>query len=407
MVEGERSGVSLSRLYTTGGTTYATRMASRLWLLLLLLVSCRPAVTPTAARPLRILIYPYIPSCPEGHAATEQRLERELAAEGIAAEVDVVDPDGLLYGARTAELITARGYDVLEVDTMLLDGVMAHIQPLEVDLATAHPAARVPVTRDAKTWGVPHWLCGFFLYSHHPSVAEATTVASLEAALHALEGPDLVGDASSSWDLPALYVDAWHDQHPERFGGDALVGRRLEPDAVASLRTFLSGCDVGERNPCLDGGYENHAPAAAEAFVAGRANALFGYSERLASLPDPVRISALPLGPTTGRMPLFSDAFVVAKRCTGDCLFRARAAIDRLIAAETYDWLLARDECSEPMRPRYLLPAQAAAWELPSVARDPRYQRLWSLIADGVAFPTHGYRQWREQVNPELQRTLR
>jgi len=96
----------------------------------------------------------------------------------------------------------------------------------------------------------------------------------------------------------------------------------------------------------------------------------------------------------------------VARGCIDDCLTRAKAAIDHLVAAETYAWLLARDECPIDARPRYLLPAQKAAWSLPALRQDARYQRLWSLISDGVAFPTRGYRTWRERVNPALRRAL-
>lgn len=379
---------------------------SRLGLALLLMASCHPPESPPQApRTLRVLVYPYIPTCPgvEGHAATEARLEAALAERGIAADVDITDPDGLLYG-RTEALFVEGGYDVVEIDTMLLDGIVDHIQSLPVDLARVHQAARAPVTRNEQTLGMPHWLCGFFLYSHDPSVAQVRHLPELRRALTALEGLDLVGDASSSWDLPALYIDAWHDHHPGQLGGDRLIEKPLSDPSVSALRDFLAGCNVGDTNPCLDGSYDGHAPEAAMAFERGRANALFGYSERLASLSGPVHISPLPLGDEAGPIPLFSDAFVIARACDDACYARALRAIELLVADDTYAWLLARDECGEA-RPRYLLPAQRSAWSLP-VTSDERYRRLHAIVEDGVAFPTRGYRTWRQEVGPTLRKRL-
>lgn len=356
-------------------------------------------------RPLKVLLFPYIPACsktPSGeddHSRTAARIKSEASAAGLEVEVTIADPDYLLYGSNTGKLFTDKKFDVVEMDTIVLGETTPYLQSLDgTDTDEWHPAAKSAVSYDGKVWGVPHLLCGYFVFSRDKRI-EGVNSADELARLLSGQGAakDLVGDASGSWDLPAMYLDSWSDSNQ---GKDASqqVGAALDTNSVEDLATFLGACGKKSANPCFSGGYEPPTMAAVDQFNAGEADALFGYSERAAYVRskdgEQVFVNAAPLGDGTGGVPLFTDAFVVNKACVGECLTAAKEFIEYMIKPETYDWYLGSRECESTRQPRYLLPAQEAAWKV-AATQDPLYRRLKALTATGVSFPNSGFAKWR------------
>ena len=108
----------------------------------------------------------------------------------------------------------------------------------------------------------------------------------------------------------------------------SVLSIHLDPAAVRNLKAFAKECLIGDRNPCVNGDYDDpDVPTAA--FAAGKTAAMFGYSERLflirRSAPqDHFHFSSAPIG--NGNHPLlFTDAFVLRK----DCDQRCEAAVRR------------------------------------------------------------------------------
>lgn len=183
---------------------------------------------------------------------------------------------------------------------------------------------------------------------------------------------------TGSWNVPSLYLDGYADSYgpraycPQcrstwirrRYG----ISRRLPRNAL-----------VGDRNPCVNGDYDDpDVPAAA--FAAGKAAAMFGYSERLylirKSAPqDHFHVSSAPVG--NGSHPvLFTDAFVLRKDCDQRCEAAARGS--------------------------YLLPATLSAFETPEVRRDPYYRQLALEIESADPFPNF----WIYKAHGDMRKKL-
>src|SRR6266496_1449339 len=198
---------------------------------------------------LRVALFPYIPDAgQDGFQALQHRLKTEfeqknpeidLVLRSMKAKGDFYDLDQLkswLIPAGTNET-----YDVMEIDTLLLGDLVALglISPLTVaEHHDWHPAATRSVTINDAIYGVPHLLCGHFVFTRNEAVAKARTVEQLVTALHSIHNnlPDLSGNLLGSWNLPALYLDAWADSHPRESLAFAL-GISLDPAVTAGFKS--------------------------------------------------------------------------------------------------------------------------------------------------------------------------
>jgi hypothetical protein len=75
--------------------------------------------------------------------------------------------------------------------------------------------------------------------------------------------PDLIGNFTGSWNLPALYLDAWKDSFPTKDPTDALAGS-IDQDIARKLKTLTDLCRVTGRNPCIDETCQVYLPAASQ-----------------------------------------------------------------------------------------------------------------------------------------------
>ena len=111
--------------------------------------------------------------------------------------------------------------------------------------------------------------------------------------------PRLAGRLTGSWNVPALYLDGYADSYWGE-GFLSALSVHLDPAAVRNLKAFANECRIGDKNPCVNGDYDD-PDVPTGAFAAGKAAAMFGYSERLflirRSAPqDHIYISSAPIG---------------------------------------------------------------------------------------------------------------
>lgn len=380
--------------------------------------ACRPApgpapmaapaipvvVSPTT---LRVALFPYIP---DAGGDRYRRLTSwiETTFEGRNPGVDLqlrpLDPVGDDFYNIDTTLAGWLGngpgaYDVVEVDASLLGDLVGRgwVQPwASGDSLTWHPAARIAVHRDSLLYGVPHWLCSYFVFTRDNAVHRAASVTNLVQALRA-SAPTrpavLVGNFKGSWETPGYYLDAYGEAN-----GWAAVPRALTPvldsTVVNPLLRLFHQC-IGPRNPCLFGAYEADS-IAPRIFARDSAVALVGYSERLhfvqSFLPPagpPVMVSAAPLG--AGNTPvLFVDLMVKNTRCLEAC----SAAADAFAAFLNDPYIVAQivlsGDAGIGATPRYLLPATLAPYRSGPVAANPWYRALWQAIARSGPLPNAG-----------------
>jgi thiamine pyridinylase len=275
-----------------------------------------------------------------------------------------------------------------------------------------HPAGTEGVNVGGKVYGVPHWLCGHFIFTRDKKVAKAKTVSTLLEALDSANPAvtNVAGVLTGSWNMPALYLDAWADTYGPKNVGSA-VSTNLDAAVMKSFKQFSRQCETGGKNPCLNGTFGGNPDQSAKEFAAGRADAFFGYSERLNFIlrqgagGAPVRVASAPLG--EGKRPLlFVDAFVMRGDCDAGCREAAAKFAAYMNRPQTHEWILTSQDAGASAVPRYLLPATHSAFKAPLVRRDAYFKTLRKEIKDGAPYPASGIPEMRKKMRDEILKQL-
>ncbi|MCE9673232.1 extracellular solute-binding protein [Myxococcus stipitatus] len=387
---------------------------------LLVLSACSdsPDPEPTPRRPLKAILFPYIPdSGKDQFAGLKQRLETDFEAKHSDIDLEVVfdlnvDVYDLDDGGMLNQLLGdgERAAQVVEVDTLVLGSLVAKgwVQPVQVDANAVHPAAAEAVTVSGQSYGVPTYLCTYVVYSRSNAIRSATDGASLIRILEdvAPGKRPLAANFDGSWTLPSSYIDAWADSHPGSALSSALT-LPLERPVVESLGTVVDSCErEAGVNPCLDGTWkDNTLPE--EAFAKEEANGFMGYTERLfhilsarpgMALPEAISV---PLG--MGSAPaVFVDALVLNPHCTGTCAEDARAFTDFMKAPETRSLIAFSQDAPEGSTPRYLLQASRAFYLQEPARSDLMYRQFEALLRGVRPFPNQGFPENRLAMESAL-----
>ncbi|NNB96298.1 hypothetical protein HJC10_19885 [Corallococcus exiguus] len=377
---------------------------------------------PTPRRPLKAVLFPYIPdSAGDSFASLEQRLEADFEAAHPDIDLDVVfdanlDVYDLDEGGTLNQLLgtEASAAQVVEVDTLILGSLAAKkwIQPVALEAGVVHSAAEEAVRIGGANYGVPTYLCTNVVYSRTTNIRSATDSASLVRILReAAPGKrPLATNLDGSWTLPSSYIDAWADTHP----GDALASAISLPLDSPTLNAFadvVDSCSLEAGvNPCLDGSYADNTVAEV-AFAQEQANGFMGYTERLfyilqsqPSMPLPEVIS-VPLG--AGSAPaVFVDALVLNANCTGTCAEDARAFTSFMQDPGTRSLIAFSEDGPQGTRPRYLLQANRAFYQQEPARSDPMYQQYETLLSGARPYPNQRFPENRKALQAALLEAL-
>lgn len=390
----------------------------------------RPSET-KPSRQLRVALFPYVPDANQDHFRSLRKYLETAFEARQHGEVDLVlmpfEPEtDAFYAPDKVKAWLSPGtgspqprWDVVEVDTLLLDEVKAAAQPWTgaIPQDNWHPAASKAVSASAESaLAYPHLLCSHFLFSRDENVSKATNADALVAALQAVK-PErkLVGDFQGSWNLPALFLDAYADSVSPNDLAAAIPARGAALDATAlkGLKAVENTCRA-TYDACLDGTYHEAGDLAADRFAQESAGALLGYSERLnhvlAGRSDkaPLYVSSAPFGQAS-HPTVFVDALLLSKDCTEACARDARAFADFLTSDEVMKAVLMSEDTDEEVTriPRYLLPATRSVFRVQPLASDPYYPSFERLIGDAVPFPTGGLYERRGDMKKQLTEALK
>lgn len=374
---------------------------------------------------LRVALFPYIPDAADDkYNKLTTKIETEFEKKNPSVDL-VLKPidsneDGFYELDTLKKWLTDspanNGYQLVEIDTLLLgDLVKANvIQAWNVPKTQPdwHPAGQKAVTINNQIYGIPHWLCGHFIFSRAKSVVKAKSITELLFALNQVNPntPNVAGDLRGSWNLPALYLDAWADT----YGLDKVasaISPQLDPNVMQPFKAFSKECVTNGKNPCLDDTYHDNADLSAKDFAEGKVDAFFGYSERLnyilkqgASTKD-VKIASAPLG--RGKRPLlFVDAFVLSKDCDKACQKAAASFVSYINAPQTQEWILMSQDAGKKAIPRYVIPATLSAFQRPKVKQDPYYNSIKTEIKNALPYPNSGFPTIREQMSDRILQEL-
>ncbi|WP_437791552.1 hypothetical protein [Sorangium sp. So ce693] len=402
---------------------------------------CPPPTAPPAAssadssgKPgrtkLSVALVPWIPDAAgDAFASLRTMIEDGFESQHAAIDLDlrlVKSDDSYHNPVRLAGWLASGRYDLVEIDTMVLGDLIDAdvLEPWpsvpERDYLAAARSGSTEIDGSGKPawWGVPHLTCGFFLVTRSEKLDAASSIIGLVKAARE-SGKPLLGNFASSWDLPALYLDARVDNGLDATNPAALSNALkppLEAASTAALKQLAELCRKGDNNPCIDGTYDETQEGPVDEFVKGSAIGYWGFSERLhrtvalmkaQGMPVAgLRVSTIPLG-TSATPLLFTDAFVRRKGCSGDPACNAAAAAwAEFITRDDVvrDLLLSRDAGPAAV-PRYLLPATSSAFQAEPIARDALYAELRPLAQSGRSFPSHASMYERRGVLVHLLET--
>lgn len=361
-------------------------------------------VQTTSRHPLHVALFPYIPDAKGDNLAEltsqlEQRFEKRYKDIDLIltmdAKLDMYDPSTLKSWLRP-DPPAVPVFDLVEVDTILLDEVSGFVAPwTKVDTTDWHPAAIAAVTLDRNVLGVPHYLCSHFLFSRDPAIAGAKTIADLTAKLSATKTtPHISARFNGSFNVPSLYLDAWADSNSSV---DVSQGLPPAPDAslVGNLGKLVKQCAVGNDIPCLDK-KQYDAATAATVFADEKSSAFIGYSEALNTILRKRKDSAgilfesVPLGNNSNPL-VFTDAIVRRAGCTDACESAAIAFATFLNSPETMELVLLSRDAGPDATPRYLLPATKSAAAVPALTKDRYYPQFIEATRGAKPYPNHDF----------------
>lgn len=380
---------------------------------------------------LRVAMFPYLPGLgSDGELAKliEERFEDQHPDIDLELSLDpgldFYDPFVVAGWLRSehSDGSEKEPYDLVEIDTVLL-GTLVDMEAVaewphgDEDLIQIGYEASII---NGRQYGVPHWLCGHFIVTAEKSVAAADTVSELALALEALDTPrpNMVGNLLGSWHTAALYIDAWADARNEPDPFDALR-LPLDTDLLKSLSVFAELGQDGASNPCIDGTFDDWQKPGLDGtrFGEGKADALFGYSERVyyaqAAGADPSKLFVSSAAIGEGSDPLwFVDIWVrpVYDEDVTPLPVQAakREAAERFVAyinaPDTFEWMhLNAEAIGGQAVPRYLIPATVSAFQETAVGRDPIMSQIWSLVDQGTFFPQHRLPGIRRQMGAAIE----
>jgi thiamine pyridinylase len=358
---------------------------------------------------LRVSLFPWIPDAESYAAWIERTFEaRNPDIDLVVRPMTKANEVDLSYGieeARTALTDTANPdyQHVIEIDTLILGSLRGAIQPFEVRGPDYFNFARQAVELGGRTYGVPHWTCGYFIMSTIDGVTEARTASELRTRLAAAGGPhpDLGGDLIGSWGSVMAYLDAYLDTYPNANPAEALDDTVLDARVSAALGEIGSACSSSGTGLC-----NRDDPEILQMFASGRLDALIGYSERLnAIFANPanrlartqVRIAPAPLG--AGRTSfLFTDALVQSSTCvSARCRDAARRFAEFYVSDAVMEGSMMSADRGSRAVPRYLLPSTRSAMSRRPISQDPIYRQLAPALRSARPYPNQGVPEARER----------
>jgi len=393
-------------------------------------------------RVLRAALYPYVPD----DASLYWSLEREFEAANPETDLQLVNLGANYYGGELLDALTTGRVDVAEIDTVFLQDLIdrkliAEIPPeLHWEDGVYLSVAAGAATQGGKIWGVPHWVCGNFLFfrSDDPEASRFRHIDSLDDLEQALGrvassrqglGVDLRGKST----LGEKYLDALLDEYQD----PAKALKHVDPAspdkaALRALDRLFWLCPGGF---CDSDKHHEFGQFYGRQFSRLRSRVLVGYSEQLWAVVDEYlhgvpdgegavgRISfewnnalnayepvgardidavALPLSDRGSQMLAWVDVLALRSQLPEETRADAIALI-RLASSEEFN--LGSLVPAYGSAPRYLLPARASIYRNSRVLRAaPLYATFESIMRNAAAVTGSGLNDKLRAIGKEIEK---
>jgi len=256
-------------------------------LLLSMLAICFVPDEPTPPRrKLCVALYPFIPE----KAELYWKLEREFMDNNPAIDLRYVETGANYYGSEPAKGLKAGRVDIAEVDTVMLpdlvaDGLVSELPKTYLPKDTYFPVAEKAASIDDKIYGVPHWVCGNFLFyrKDDPKRRRFEDIQSLGDLERIIGRPvseqqSLLIDLHGKSTLGEKYLDVMLDSYTPEEVLKKLEAGTLDDNALRCLDRLFALCPGGL---CDSAKHHTFSPFYARQFAERKARAFIGYSERM------------------------------------------------------------------------------------------------------------------------------
>ena len=353
------------------------------------------------SRVLNVALYPYIPSHPNGNfGALLDHIINAYQADhpDVLLNAVMADGDAIYSFDWLPPLLSASGYDVIELDTLYI-GFLASsglITPAKITGDAPWPVALAASTYNGVLYGVPSWLCMDFIFSFSPALKSVHTLDELlqfEAGGPKTK-PPLLADYDGSWRLPSIYINAYVQTY-----GYASLPKAMtmppDPAVITSLKALVATCEFEASNTCIDGTNHGEPDGTVErVFATGNARSDMGFSEQsfYVVLNQSIAGNLTVVPAAWGAHPqplLYSDTFVTNKNtCSADpCQSDSAAFTALMTGAAMKSYIAFSQDLSADMPPRHLLVATQPFWDLKQVKDDRIYQQVAPVLQAAQPFP--------------------
>jgi thiamine pyridinylase len=374
-----------------------------------------------AANVFNVLLYPYIPSYPEGDfSALVKRMTEEFQALHPEVLVNIViSTDSYLDPytfANLPNLLGPEGYDLVELDTMLLGEVVRQgfVAPVKLAPNKFWPAAYQAATYGHQAYGVPSRVCAYFLFSHDRTIENGfQSLNSLITYLHKLPSnrTPLIGDFNGSWNLPSFYLQSYASIYGKAYL-NKILARAIDQTSINALSMLDEECSFEGNNKCINDYYHKQPPGTIEQdFANGKAHTYLGFSEasfyiKLNSSAN-VYATQIPYGDHFYPL-VYTDVYVKNAVCKDQtCNANFKNFTDYMNKVSTQLWINFSEDLQPTMPPRYLLSAVKQFYDVPRVRADVLYSDFTRSILSAVDYPNNVTKEQHLSANRNMCASLK
>ena len=398
--------------------------------------------------PLRIAIYPYIPDLAgDDLKSLTDFIEKEYKKfRHYDVDIEVtnkMDPYDLDKMDKT--YLNPDGYDVLEVDTILLGDIVKTGKVLPLDSIFAGnddiyaPTAVESAKLGGKLYAVPTLQCANFLTElsdikkppQTPILQDWTSYSEMKMVMDPAyaSGVRLVGDFTGSFGLPMFYLDGYIDKNGPKTVYDGIASQPAsDPALISNMKHFTGYGSIDGKNPTTNGTYHGDAGSTkmindivdSDHVFMRSYSEILGRVRKASALKDKrkrvLNIVSAPLDEANYLL-TYTDAVIVNRSRYDVSPERAKAIQDFVFF---YTALQLRTQYAlgadlpehieglpkEDTRPRYVLPARKDFYSQEVITNDPYYPMFHKALQRSVAAPNHDFYDQKNRLNTELKKAL-
>ena len=371
-------------------------------------------------RTLSVVIYPFVPDQMDLFYQTKQDFE----AAHPDINLQIIDLSENYYDPSKEKSVSGTTANVYELDTVFLqDFVTAKkIKVLPDSLVPAEGEVLANTKNGSMIggvwYGVPHWVCGNFLFylTSDTALANAQTLSDLKNVVTPSNG--IFSDLAGKSNLGEYYIDVLNDRYGDSSAfQNFLTVETLDQGAVDDLNDVLNLCPAGY---CRSVDFHERDGFYPRQFARRAVRAYVGYSESLYNVImeienscsaadncvdiNDVTAGILPFDDNGQHQFSWVDSMVIDSGCTGQCEQDAITFIKFYTGEST---ILAALLPGTYRPVRYLLPARASLYANSDLlAAAPLYAKFKTMIENASTITKDGLVSNLNAIGAKLNETL-